>query len=452
MRILHVADRLSDRGGADLALLGLLDALARPPGRVGSLRAREASASPVVRRSLLAAGHEQHLAVGHDDGVVRPPCPVTVVPGLDARTRVGSPSRGRRSLRARGAPGIARPAAQTPSPPFVAGTAGRAAASARRPAQSFRNPPRSAAQTPGAELDALLERLRPDVVHVHNVVNPAVLAWAAGVDAVVTIQDHRFFCPGRGKWTADGRVCGEAMGRETCAGCFDDRGYFEAVLALTAERLDAVRRLRLTVLSRYMKRELVQAGIPAARISVVPPVAYGLDRDAEADGPPCVLFAGRVVEAKGIREAIDAWRRSGCRLPFVVAGTGPLRREIEAEGVEVLGWLDRRRLSAAYRRAAVVVMPSRWQEPFGIVGLEALTLGTPVAAWDSGGVREWHPGGELLVPWGDIDGLAAALRRAPGQAVDSPPGFAPHDHVRRLEALYGGPATPRRRWTQARSV
>ena len=384
-RILHVADRLSDRGGADLALLGLLDAL--------------------------AAGHEQHLAVGRDDGVVRPPCPVTLVPGLDARKRAGAPSPVRRSRRSRGAPGGAR--------------SGNAL---------------SAAQTPGADLDPLLEQLRPDVVHVHNVVDPAVLAWAAGVDAVVTIQDHRFFCPGRGKWTADGRVCGEAMGRETCAGCFDDPGYFEAVLKLTAERLDAVRRLRLTVLSDYMKRELVQAGVPAARVAVVPPVTYGLDRDVAADGPPCVLFAGRVVEAKGIREAIDAWRRSGSALPFVVAGTGPLRGEIEAEGVEVLGWLDRRSLSAAYRRAAVVVMPSRWQEPFGIVGLEALTLGTPVAAWDSGGVREWHPGGELLVPWGDVDGLAAALRGAPGQEVDAPPGFEPGDHVRRLAALYGGRA------------
>ena len=357
MRVLHVADRLSDRGGADLALLGLVDAL--------------------------AAGHEQHLAVGRDEGVVRPPCPVTVVPRLDARTRAG------------------------------------------------------------ADLDPLLERLRPDRVHVHNVVNPAVLDWAAGVDAVVTIQDHRFFCPGRGKWTADGRVCGEAMGRETCAGCFDDPGYFEAVLELTAERLEAVRRLRLTVLSSYMKRELMQVGIPAGRISVVPPVAYGLDRDAEADGPPCVLFTGRVVEAKGIREAMEAWRRSASPLPFVVAGTGSLRSAIETEGVEVLGWLDRRRLSAAYRRAAVVVMPSRWQEPFGIVGLEALTLGTPVAAWDGGGVREWHPGGELLAPWGDIDGLAGALRRAPGQGVDRPRGFEPQDLVRRLDAVYRGCAANR---------
>ena len=351
MRILHVADRLSDRGGADLALLGLLDAL--------------------------SAGHEQHLAVGRDDGVVRAPCPVTVVPQLDART------------------------------------------------------------CSDADLDPLLARLRPDLVHVHNVVNPAVLAWAADLDAVVTIQDHRFFCPGRGKWTSDGCVCGEAMGREVCAGCFDDPGYFESILELTAQRLEAVRSLRLTVLSSYMKRELIQVGIPAGHVSVVPPVVYGLEPDAQADGPPCVLFAGRVVEAKGVREAVDAWRRSGSTLPLVVAGTGPLRREIEAEGVEVLGWLDRRRLSAAYRRAAVLVMPSRWQEPFGIVGLEALTLGTPVAAWDSGGVREWHPGGELLAPWGEVDRLAGALRNGPVHGVDLPRGFEPEDLVRRLEAVYG---------------
>ena len=350
MRLFHVADRLSDRGGADLALLGVLDAL--------------------------SDGHELHLAVGRDDGVVHPPCPVSVVPGLDSRTRAG------------------------------------------------------------AELDPLLTRLRPDLVHVHNVVNPAVLEWAADRGAVTTVQDHRYFCPGRGKWKSDGRVCGDAMDRAVCADCFDDRSYFEDTLQLTAERLEPLQRMRLTVLSAYMKRELMQVGIPAERIAVVPPVTYGLDLEARADGPACVLFVGRLVEAKGARDALDVWRRSGSDLPFVVAGTGPLRREIEAEGIDVLGWLDRRRLSAAYRRAAVVVMPSRWQEPFGLVGLEALTLGTPVAAWDSGGVREWHPGDELLAPWGDIEGLGRAIRIAPGRAVDPPGGFERHSLTRGLEAVY----------------
>ena len=350
MRILHVADRLSDRGGADRFLLGLLDAL--------------------------SDGHDLQLGVGRNDGSVSPPCPLSIVQGLDSRTRAE------------------------------------------------------------VDLSPLLARLVPDLVHVHNVVNPAVLEWAAGLKAVMTVQDHRFFCPGRGKWTADGRVCGDAMGRDACAGCFDDPSYFERSLELTRERLEALKRMRLTVLSSYMRRELIQAGVAAERVAVVPPGAYGLARRARADGPPCVLFVGRVVEAKGIRDAIDAWRRSRSDLPFVVAGTGPLRREIETAGIEVLGWLDRRRLCAAYRRAAVVVMPSRWQEPFGIVGLEALTLGTPVAAWDSGGVREWHPGGELLVSWGDVDGLARAIRVGPGCRVDPPRGFERDLLARRMEAVY----------------
>ena len=350
MRILHLADRLSDRGGADLSLLGLLDAL--------------------------TDRHELHLAVGRDDGVAPPPCPASVVRGLDSRTRID------------------------------------------------------------VDIEPLLTRLRPDLVHVHNVVNPTALEWAADRDAVMTVQDHRFFCPGRGKWKADGRVCGDAMDRTVCADCFDGPTYFEDMLALTAERLEPLKRMRLTVLSAYMKRELIQVGVPAERITVVPPVTYRLDLEARSDGPPCVLFAGRLVEAKGIRDAIEAWRRSGLELPLVVAGTGPLRRQVETEDVEVLGWLDRRRLSAAYRRAAVVVMPSRWQEPFGLVGLEALTLGTPVVAWDSGGVREWHPGDELLAPWGDVDGLAKALRAGPEHVVDRPAGFEPDLLTRRLEALY----------------
>jgi glycosyltransferase involved in cell wall biosynthesis len=355
VRILHLTDRAGERGGAHVHLAGLIEAQA---GR-----------------------HEVRVAAGAREDGLEWPCPIQIVPGLEARTRVA------------------------------------------------------------VELDRLVRQWTPDVIHLHTVVNPAVLDWAVGESAVITVQDHRYFCPTRGKWTKQGLVCRQPMDPGPCAGCFDDDAYFREVHAVTAERLAAVRRLRVIVLSHYMRSELIAAGVPEDRIEVIPPFVHGLTLEAEADGPPCVLFAGRLTEAKGVRDAIVAFRLSGVSLPLVFAGTGPLRTEIEAQGFDVLGWLSRTRLSAAYRRARTLLMPSRWQEPFGIAGLEALHFGVPVVAWDSGGIREWHPG-EGLVPRGDVPGLARGLRDALDRRSQAPGGFERSILMNRLEMVYetiGGP-------------
>jgi glycosyltransferase involved in cell wall biosynthesis len=349
LRVLHLSDRLPDRGGAHHHLLGVLEALAEQ-------------------------GHEVVLAVGSADEALQAPCPVHIVPGLEARDR---------------------------SP---------------------------------VALDGLVAELAPDLLHIHTVMNPEVLEWAAGRSALVTVQDHRCFCPTRGKWTLAGTPCREPMAPSTCAACFDDEAYFQDVYALTAERLAALRRLRLVVLSDYMKKELVAAGVDPEGIAVVPPFVHGLDPRAEPDGPACVLFVGRLTEAKGVRDAVHAWRLSGLDLPLVVAGTGRLRTELESSGIEVLGWLGRPGLSAVYQRAQALLMPSRWQEPFGIAGLEALSLGVPVVAWQSGGIGEWHPG--PLAAWGDVQALAAALRDAVGRRPTAPEGFGREPLMRRLVGVY----------------
>jgi glycosyltransferase involved in cell wall biosynthesis len=338
----------------------------------------------------LAADHEGRLVVGEADFTVRPPCPVEVRPGLEART------------------------------------------------------------DEPVDLDDVAEAFAPDVVHVHNVVNPWVLEWAARRgETLLTVQDHRFFCPTRGKWTLSGEVCRRPMTREVCAACFEDPAYFREVHELTERRLLAARRMPVTVLSRYMREELVAAGAPPQRIHVVPPFVHGLDAGAAPSGPPCVLFVGRLVEAKGARDAVEAWRRSGVELPLVLAGTGPLRAELEARagggegpGLELLGWVPRDRLSGVYRRARALLLPSRWQEPLGIVGLEALFFGVPVVAWESGGVGEWHPG-PGLVRWGDVEALAPALAEAVSRRVTLPPRFERDEAIGRLLALYARVARPR---------
>jgi glycosyltransferase involved in cell wall biosynthesis len=226
------------------------------------------------------------------------------------------------------------------------------------------------------------------------------------------------------------------MSPSICASCFDEGGYYDDILGLTRRRLEALRRMRaVVVLSQYMKDELAAAGVGGARVHVIPPFVHGLDTHATPDGPPCVLVVGRLVEHKGIADAVDAWRRSKVDLPLVVAGTGPLREEVEAKGGEVLGWLDPPALSRVYARARALLVTPRWQEPFGIAGLEAATMGVPVVAWESGGVREWHGG--PLAPWGDVEAAAEMLRAAVAGGRATPPRVPSRDEaMARLCALY----------------
>jgi len=358
VRLLHVADRLSTRGGADWHLLGLLHEMERDG--------------------------DTHLAVGRVDVPTAESWHVTIVPGMEA----GSPA--------------------------------------------------------GADtLETLASRLSPDVIHLHNCMDSAVLRWGAARGAILTVQDHRVFCPGRGKLTLEGRVCRESMAPSTCASCFEDRAYFEQILDVTTRRLDALRGMRaVIVLSRYMRDELVAVGVDAARIAVIPPFVHELDTTATADGPPCVLFVGRLVAAKGVFDVVEAHRQSSVDLPLVFAGTGSERARLEATGCDVLGWVPHDRLASVYKRARVLLMPSRWQEPLGIVGLEALTLGVPVVAWDSGGVREWHA---AVTPWGDIGALAQALRAAleTGSRGRLPDGFDRAALMTRLRRLYTDVANTR---------
>lgn len=356
MLVLHVNDRLSARGGADLHLLAAVD-------------------------HLLRAGCRVVLAVGDDDGTAAAPCPVHIVRGLADR---------------------------------------------------------NAAPT---NLDELWQRLRPDLVHLHNTMNPDVIRWASSRPALMTVHDHRLFCPGQGKVTAGHQPCTTPWSQEICAPCFDNEAYYARIATVTSERLTAARPIPTIVLSEYMRRELVAAGFDRTAVHVLPAFVHDLSPQPPS-GPPCVLFCGRLVAAKGVDEASAAWHHSGVALPLVFAGTGSARNRLEAAGFEVLGWQDRTSLAATLARAEALLFPPRWQEPFGIVGLEALALGIPVVAWRSGGIEEWHPGGELLVEYGNIEALGKALQTAvtmPATSVYAAP-ITPQERTARLINIYQGVA------------
>jgi glycosyltransferase involved in cell wall biosynthesis len=122
-----------------------------------------------------------------------------------------------------------------------------------------------------------------------------------------------------------------------------------------------------------------------------------------------VLYAGRLSPEKGVEELLVATQ--GMKL--VVAGDGPLRDRVP----EALGFVPHDELERLYRRAAVVVCPSR-REGFGVVCAEAMAHGRTVVASAVGGLLDLVVDGEtgLLVPPRDPAALRAALDRALGDA------------------------------------
>jgi glycosyltransferase involved in cell wall biosynthesis len=137
--------------------------------------------------------------------------------------------------------------------------------------------------------------------------------------------------------------------------------------------------------------------------------------DAAGDG---VVFAGRLSPEKGAAEAIDIAQAAGARIDVYgdVYDAGYARDQItprqDAPGVAVHQGVPRTSMWAAMARAAVVVCPARWDEPFGMAAADAQACGTPVVAFRRGGLAEIVVDGltGFLVAPDDIPAAAECVR------------------------------------------
>ncbi len=134
--------------------------------------------------------------------------------------------------------------------------------------------------------------------------------------------------------------------------------------------------------------------------------------------PDLAVWAGRITPEKGLTVAIEATARAGYRLDISgpVADPRYFAGEIQPRldgRVRYVGHLDHRRLPDFLHRGRVFVFSPLWQEPFGLVAVEAMAAGTPVAALPSGAVPEVvGPRGGVVSADLTPASLAEAIRRA----------------------------------------
>ncbi|WUH89643.1 glycosyltransferase family 4 protein [Streptomyces sp. NBC_00433] len=278
---------------------------------------------------------------------------------------------------------------------------------------------------------AELRRLRPDVVHVHNLFPNLGTGWLRrwGGPLVATLHNYRPACAA-GTLFRDGKVCTACPDGDRWAGvrCSCYRSSRSATLPLAwAGRAGAAahpllrRADRLVMLSELSKELYLRFGVPAGKLVVVPNSV-----DSRDDGPsaePAVaapgtrarwLFVGRLTEEKGILPLLRNWPEGES---IDVIGSGPLESACRAaapRGVRMLGALPREQLLAALPGYTGLVFPSVWFEGAPLVCQEALAAGVPVLALAGSGAADSVRRDGTGAVYRNADDLARVLAVAAG--------------------------------------
>jgi glycosyltransferase involved in cell wall biosynthesis len=280
------------------------------------------------------------------------------------------------------------------------------------------------------ELRALMQREKPDIMHVHNtfpVISPAAYyaANAEGVPVVQTLHNYRLLCPSATLFR-DGHVCEDCVGKEIPWPGVMHSCYRSSRMATAAgAAMLATHNYKKTwtkavsgyiALTEFARDKFVQAGYPAEKILVKPNYLQVDPGLGEGKGN-YALFVGRLTPEKGIGTLLEAWRQIGHELPLQIAGDGPLASDVEKgaagmEGVSWLKWLPRPEILQKMKDASVLILPSTWYEGFPMILAEAFAVGLPVIASNLGSMSSivTHQRTGLHFESDHAGGLADAVR------------------------------------------
>ena len=318
-----------------------------------------------------------------------------------------------------------------------------------------------------AQILDVLEKARPDIVHIHANENLEVEKRILSRWPTVKSIHVYDFCPSGTKFHhASHQVCRRPTGAPCLAHMVFNRctqskrpkviwNFYKNAMAN-----NEINRLypKLIVATGYVKRQALETGYRDEQVEVIP---YFTEYPALSgdESENLILFSGRVVAEKGLELLL----RAAALLPrdlnwrLAVDGDGPELTNLKKlaaslkleEKVQFCGWLNKEKHWEIFRKAAVVAVPSIWPEPFGLVGIEAMSYAKPVVAFAVGGIPEWLKDGETgyLIPPYDHRQMAEKIafllrnREAARQMGINGRNFAEETftqdkHVNRLTEIY----------------
>ncbi len=258
-----------------------------------------------------------------------------------------------------------------------------------------------------ADIDSLIGHEQPDLIHTHNLAGLTTAVWEAsyarGVPIVHTIHDYALLCTSHTMFRREHNCASQCLGCRALS--YPKREHSQTVNTVIG-------------VSRFvLDRHLRHGYFSQARTLVIP---NGAPCDTAASTATAripgnrlrVGYLGRIAPSKGVEMMLNSLAPLAThQCEVFVAGSGDasyvdnLRRRFAGPTVQFLGKV---RAEAFLPSIDVLVVPSLWHEPFGLVLCEAIRAGVPVVASAVGGIPEVIQHGQcgLLFDRGD----GAALR------------------------------------------
>jgi glycosyltransferase involved in cell wall biosynthesis len=188
-------------------------------------------------------------------------------------------------------------------------------------------------------------------------------------------------------------------------------------------RVDLVTGVKCVFSSDFVRRRAQEAWPALTESEVVPHEPPDIDTFRTAPPRPWawkLVYVGRIDEVKGVDLAVLSLLDLPDEATLTIVGSGndvylaELRRLVSEHGLDHRVRFDRRRraeLPAVYADADTILFPVRWDEPFGLVPLEAMAVGRPVVATGRGGSGEYLDDGKNCLIFEPTHGAGELAQR-----------------------------------------
>lgn len=256
------------------------------------------------------------------------------------------------------------------------------------------------------DLQEIVKQINPHVFYFHRITSLPSLKILRQAKSVRMIHDHELCCPRGSKYYIfSKKICThKADWRCTFDGAFLKRkSTFPGIEGVNiSKKIKEISRnydLDLVlVASQFMQTELLQNGFPPEKVKMLPLAI--LKKDIPFTEVPLskkILYVGQLVSGKGVDLLLKSLKNINCDFVLDIVGHGKSEKKLKilaqklnlTSKINFHGWIAPEQLERFYLETQIVVMPSRWAEPFGLVGLEAMYYGRPVVAFAVGGILDW---------------------------------------------------------------